>query len=223
MDKEQIRKVVIGYGADFCGFAPTYRFESTPIGFKPSDIIDSAKSVIVFGKRVPNSVFNSKTPVPYTKVNDIILEDLVNIGIKVSLKLEDNGIVALPIPSEPYEYWEPENKIGKAILSMKEAGFYAGLGGIGKNHLLTNKDFGNRILLNALIIDREYEGDDMQDNSFCNDSCSLCIDNCPSGAIGKDIVIQKKCRESSGVVNNKGYFLYICNECRKNCPAGLGY
>ncbi len=223
MNKEQIRKIVIDLGADICGFAPVNRFENTSEGFRPSDLIDNAKCVIVFGKRVPNSVFNSKSPVPYTKVNDAILEELVNIGIKASLVLEDNGIMGLPIPSEPYEYWEPENKKGKAILSLKEAGFYAGLGGIGKNNLLTNKEYGNRILLNAVIVDREYEADDLQESSFCTDSCTLCIDNCPSGAIGENSVVQKRCRESSGVVNIKGYFLYVCNECRKNCPAGLGY
>lgn len=223
MNKEQIRQTVIGLGADFCGFAPINRFENTTIGFRPSDIIDNARCVIVFGRRVPNSVFNSKSPVPYIKTNNTILEDLVNIGIKASIILEDNGIMGLPIPSEPYEYWEPENKKGKAILSLKEAGYYAGLGGIGKNNLLTNKRYGNRILLNAIIIDREYVGDKIDDNSFCKESCTLCVDNCPAKAITDDSVNQKGCREASEFVNKKGYFLYVCNECRKNCPVGLGF
>lgn len=223
MNKEEIRALILELGADLCGFSPVKRFEACLKGFHPCDILESAQSVIVFARRIPESVFIAKSPVPYTKVNDIVIDDLIKIGIQAALHLEDNGITALPIPSEPYEYWEEDNKKGKGILSLKEAGYLAGLGVIGKNSLLTNKTFGNRILLNALIIDQQFDGDEIDKTVFCMDSCRICIENCKTQAIEDNQVNQKKCREYSGYTNTKGYFLYVCNHCRMNCPFGRGY
>lgn len=57
--------------------------------------------------------------------------------MEVSLRLEKQGIGAVPIPSsDPYEHWEPERLHGRAILSLRHAGYLAGLGVLGKNTLL---------------------------------------------------------------------------------------
>lgn len=37
--KEQIREIVLSYGADLCGFADIDRFSNAPDGFHPANIL----------------------------------------------------------------------------------------------------------------------------------------------------------------------------------------
>lgn len=223
MEKEEIRKLILDCGADLCGFAPVERFTDVPNEFHPKSIFDKTETVVVFAKRVPESVFHSRSAVPYTKVNLLLLEELIRIGVNVAIKLQDWNILGLPIPSEPYEYWDAENKTGKGILDLKKAGCLAGLGIIGRNTLLTNKVYGNRILLNAILVDKKIIGDEILTGYSCKNTCMLCYNSCKSKAIAENGVNQKSCREHSSIVNKKGYFLYVCNTCRIVCPIGKGF
>jgi epoxyqueuosine reductase len=73
------------------------------------------------------------------------------LGIDIAIELDKEGIKPVPVPSDdPYEHWEPERSYGRAILSMRHAGYLAGLGVLGKNTLLINKDFGNMIQIGAI-------------------------------------------------------------------------
>ena len=57
------------------------------------------------------------------------------------------------IPSDdPFESWDPERQHGQAILSLRHAGYFAGLGQLGKNNLLINEKFGNMIQIGALLL-----------------------------------------------------------------------
>lgn len=221
--KKKIKKFAYKFGADICGIAPIDRFDGAPVGFHPLDIYTNTKSVVVFAKKIPEGVFHSKSPIPYTAINDIILEETIRISINLSVKLECmNNLVAVPVPTEPYEYWDEKKLEGRGILSLKHAGYLAGIGVIGKNTLLTNKDYGNRILLGAVLLNIELEGDQIANYKFCTESCQQCINSCPANAIDGQTVNQKLCRDKSKSTTKKGYSLYICNECRKVCPYGTG-
>ena len=70
--------------------------------------------------------------------------------------IESQGYKAIPIPSdEPYEYWDSENKHGRGILSLKHSAQACGIGCIGKNTLLINEKYGNRLYLGAVITNVE--------------------------------------------------------------------
>lgn len=220
---ENIKQIVFDLGAELCGIAPVERFDEAPKGFHPKDIFPDAKSVVVIAKCFPEGPFRTSSPVPYTAANDVLLNEVIRISCELCLQLErKETLIAVPVPSEPYEYWDENEKQGKGILSLKHAGHLAGLGSLGKNSLLTNPEHGNRLILGAVLLDIELEGDQVVDHQFCNDNCQLCIDSCPVGAIDGLSVNQKLCRGNSGLVTKKGYFLYVCNECRKVCPNGTG-
>ena len=219
-----VKNVAKNFGADLCGIAAVGRFKEAPEGFRPTDIYPDAKSVIVVAKKFPEGPFLSQSPIPYTVTNDIILQDVIRITCAISTRVEqEDGVIAVPVPSEPYEYWDEEKREGRGILSLRHAGYMAGLGVFGKNTLLTNDTFGNRIVLGAALLNIEIEPDDLADYDFCPPECQICIENCPAGALGGKTVIQKLCRARSQGHTKKGDYLYLCNNCRRLCPNGKGY
>jgi len=223
ISNKEVKEIASDLGADLCGVASVERFDGAPQGFHPEDIFPDTKSVIVIARRFPEGPFHSSSPVPYTAVSDSILNDVIRISCDLCIELERNdGLIAVPVPSEPYEYWDDDKKEGRGILSLKHAGLLVGLGSIGRNHLLVNEKYGNRIVLGAVLLNIELESDQVNDQRFCDDNCNLCIDSCPASAISEAGVNQKLCRGNSGYLNKKGYFLYVCNACRKVCPNGAG-
>jgi len=224
IDSNFVKNIAVELGADLCGIAPIERFSQAPEGFKPTDIYPDAKSVVVVAKRFPEGPFLSKSLIPYTVTNDIILSEVIQIICAFCVRLEqEDGVIAVAVPSEPYEYWDEVKNEGKGILSLRHAGYLAGLGVLGKNTLLTNAAFGNRIVLGAALLNVTVEPDDLVDYDFCSDDCQICIRSCPAGAIDGKRVNQKLCRVNSQGHTKKGDYLYICNNCRKLCPNGSGY
>ena len=61
----------------------------------------------------------------------------------------------------------------------------AGLGFIGKNHMLIHPELGNQILLGELITTLELGADKPLENQSCG-NCGKCIRACPTGALGHD-------------------------------------
>lgn len=223
INSNKIKEIVLTSGADICGIAGIERFKDAPPGFSPKDIFENAKSVIVFAKRLPDSVFNTKSTIPYSFVDDIAMKEIFRLTLSISVILEDHDISALPVPSEPYDYWDEDSMTGKGLLSLKHAAHFAGLGSIGRNSLLCNPHYGNLLKLGALVTDCELESDPIVDYDFCSDNCNLCIENCPSGALGGETVIQKNCRPNSEGSTTKGAPITVCYNCRKICPNRAGW
>jgi epoxyqueuosine reductase QueG len=218
MDSNYIKEIAYSLGADVCGIASIRRFDDAPKGFHPLDVYSETKSVIVFGKQFSKSLFEANTNVPYTFVKNKSVELLDNISIKLALTIDSEGYKAIPIPAdEPYEYWDTENRHGRGILSLKHLAQEAGIGCIGKNTLLVNKTYGNRLYLGAVISNVELTEDDLIDN-FCPENCNICIKACPQEALDGITINQKKCREKCAISTPGGGFIYSCNICRKVCP-----
>jgi len=223
MNSKTIKNITLKLGADLCGIASVERFQDAPSGFNPLDIYSNCKSVIVFAKRVPAGSLLTESCVPYTHVNNIVTQEVDIIGVELCLVLEDSGVETVPIPSDdPSEYWEIENQYAKGILSLRHAGYLAGLGVMGKNTLLINEKYGNMIQIGAILVDIKLESDPIADFTVCMENCSLCIDKCPQKALNGEKVNQKNCRILSSFVTERGFVLKKCNLCRIACPNVLG-
>ena len=219
----RIKYIAQELGADLCGIAPVDRFNNAPEGFKPTDIYSKAKSVIVFAKRLPIEILYAESPIPYTHVNSLMVNELDRLALQFSLRLQDMDIKNVMIPSDdPYEAWNQEKQHGQAILSMRHAGVCAGLGKLGKNNLLINAKYGNMIQLGAILTDCELAYDQPADYEVCLEGCSLCLKSCPQNALDGNTVLQIECRKLANYKNEKGYILKKCWTCRKVCPHSLG-
>jgi epoxyqueuosine reductase QueG len=224
MTSKMIKEKAAEFGVNLCGIASVDRFKNAPKGFSPLDLYPECKSVIVFAKRLPVGLFNSTSCVPYSHYNSLLPQEIDRISLKLAYYLEDMGYGAIPIPSDdPYEHWESERMYGRAILSMRHAAYLAGLGIMGKNTLVINEEYGNMIIIGAVLTNISLDADPIIDNTeLCPENCTLCIDSCPVDALDGITVNQQKCRPRSIVTNEKGYTLYKCNICREICPTGKG-
>ena len=221
--KEKLREIILDHGADVCGFASIERFQDAPAGFHPNDIWSDCKTVIVFGIALPEGVFRIKPNLIYGHFNYgscVPVDDIAFRTAKI-IEAQFNGI-AVPLPSDgPYEYWDSDNMEGRGLISMKHAAVYAGLGTLGKNTLLLNRQFGNRLTLGAVLTNLTLESDDCA-QPLCIEGCSLCLQNCPVNALNGSSAVQKACRMHTYGKNQRGYDTVECNICRRICPMHIG-
>jgi len=218
-----IKDLAYDLGADLCGIAPMNRFQNAPKGFHPRDVFPDARSVVVVAKRFLEGPFHSLGAIPYTVANDVILAEVTRIVVLLCSAIERRiGARAVPVPSEPYEYWDVERREGRGLLSLKHAGWLAGLGVLTRSSLLTSRDYGNRICLGAALLDIDLAGDRMARYGFDCEQCQACVNACPARALDGPTVNQSLCRSHSQSSTAKGYPLYVCNTCRKICPNGAG-
>lgn len=100
----------------------------------------------------------------------------------------------------------------------------SGLGFIGKNNMLINKNYGSYVFLGEVITDLELEADSPIDNK-CG-FCELCINACPTKAINKrqnnsnvclSYITQKKDIDDFWFSKLNGR-IFGCDSCQKICP-----
>jgi epoxyqueuosine reductase len=219
---ENLKVFARSTGADLVGVASVDRFEAAPKGHCPNDILPEARAVIVCAKRIPNGSLEGPAT-SYHHTMDILHAQLDQIACQVALFLEQEGGMAIPVPSdEPYYHWDAENLYGRGDISHKHAAQAAGLGRLGKNSLLITPEFGNRVHLVSVVTSRELVADEMIQKELCPNNCSLCVEACPAGAIGEgQQVNQRLCRETMILKLPKGTRIENCRECRKVCRVGV--
>jgi epoxyqueuosine reductase len=219
LTSEKIKSITLSLGADKCGIAGNDRFNEAPMGFRPSDVYSKCRSVMVFIKKMPSETILAENPVPYSHTAYLLYTALDQIGLNLCSKLEKYQVHGVPVPTDvPYLFWDAENHRGQGILSMRHAAYNAGLGILGRNTLLINREFGNMVYIGAILLDTEIEPDPVVTDFSCPLNCRLCIEACPVQALDGITVNQQLCREKSCIPHERGWDIYSCNTCRKICP-----
>jgi epoxyqueuosine reductase len=222
-DKECIKSLFAELGADLCGIAGIDRFIDAPAGFHPKDAYGDCKAVIVFGKKMPSACMLINPRLIYLTAMGECLRELDRIAFMASSALEKYGGMAIPLPSDsPYEFWNEDKAEGRGLISIKHAAELAGLGRLGKNTLLINREFGNLLMLGAVLTNLELSSDPIETEELCIHNCRLCIENCPQKALNGITIDQKRCRALIYGVNGKGFGVCNCNRCRTICPRAFG-
>ena len=221
--KNKMKKFALSKGADLVGIASVSRFDGAPDGHKPEDILPDAKTVIVLAKRIPNGVVMDGPATSYHNMMTTLYNQLDLIAHEMAIYIEQQGGVAIPVPSDdPYYDWNPDKVHGRGDLSHKHAAQAAGLGKLGKNSLLITPEFGNRVQLVSVVTNLNLEPDPLVEDELCPSKCIICIESCPVKAIANgQQVNQRVCRSHMFLKLPKGQIIYGCRECRKVCPVGI--
>lgn len=151
--------------------------------------------------------------------------------IKTSRKLckwlkEDLDIQATPLPY-PVE---------KGGIFLKDAAVLAGLGVIGKNNLLITPEYGPRIRLRALFLDREIQPTADAGFAPCEDCARPCHRSCPekafrSGQYDVALCEPEMQRNRTNLIKVEGADVGIdtscrvaqfCRVCELSCPVAVG-
>jgi epoxyqueuosine reductase len=219
MDKKrnyaQLKKFCLQQGADLFGVANIDKIKE---GFTLSqDLLANFDKAICLGIRLSESVLAEISYSPtrlyfhhYKTVNTL----LDHIALKVSNYIQKKAFLSLPIPASQILDWQNQ----KAHLSHKRIGYLAGLGWIGRNNLLVNKNLGSQFRLVTILTNMPLATDKPTKEDCKN--CRLCIKICPAGAI----------KESSSDFDHISCFerlkefqkqrlvdQYICGVCIKVC------
>lgn len=221
--EQAIKELVRNAGADVCGIAAISRFANAPEGFSPTDLYADCQSVITFGIAIPKGLTQVDSRLLYGHFNTNLCKQVDQIALSCAKAIEEDfKASAVPVPCDcPFEYWDDENLCGKGLLSMKHAAVQCGLGSLGKSTLLINEQYGNLLIIGALLTNLTLHSDPLIDD-LCQPNCSKCTDACPTHAIENGSVNQKKCRPFAFGKTTRGFDTVDCNICRTVCPLRYG-
>jgi len=186
---QEVRKLAREVGADLVGICSASRLQGAPKGHKPTDILSTARSVIVIAMRMLDSAVGTLPSPIYQCTSYVTLNAELNRAAYIIAKfLEDRGYAAVPIPATRDYAMDLTG-----TFSHRHAAVAAGLGEIGLNGLLLTPRYGPRVRLTSIITNAQLECDEPFEAKLCT-KCLKCVQECPVGALSEDGSIDKlKC------------------------------
>ena len=195
---------------------------------------------ISIGRRLDDSIIDGIKEAPtieYFHHYETINVELQISSEDIAFELNQIGIGAIAIKptistnSSEFDQYLPTLRYE---ISHKMVATRAGLGWIGKTDLFISKDFGARLRLTSILINKEVEPESKPiDKSRCG-KCNICVEKCPAQAAtgqlwdintDRDIFFDAfKCREKCSEFG-KGVLRIdkrICGICVSVCPIGRG-
>lgn len=198
-------------GADDVAVAPAARWDHSPpfdpetvqvyphTGYRPKELMPSARSVVMVALRLLDGVLdNTTTRCKNTGVQGnfgyVFLNRRLNdITYGLASWLEDCGHRAVPMGYNIGSRYDHEADADDSILSpaygmfsMKRAAILAGLGCKARNGLVATKRHGTRIRLGGLLTAAVLTPDPLQEGDPCPPGCRICMRVCPTGAISRE-------------------------------------
>ena len=216
-DSLAAKKIGIDAGASVVGVAASNDFQFAPDGFKPTDVLDSCRSVIVLGAPFTREAL-SLDPTEYTELRNAFLTKMTELAKVVSKRIaKESGHKTKAISASGGK--TVDGKMS-GYISLKHAAELAGIGVITRNYLLTSPEHGNLLWLSAVLTDIDLVPDEKLQCEFC-ENCNKCVEACPSGALSNPASFGRKECSKFFVIENKRLIIK-CYSCRSVCPYRFG-
>jgi len=204
-------QLAVELGADVVGMAPIERWDTPPpfdsknihvyphSGYKPTELMPTARSVIVLGMGqligvMESNISDAKTTYAYGNFGYVHPNRVMNaVCFKLARWLEKHSWRTLPLGSiigSRYNHKadKDESIISPlySVFSLKRSAVLAGVGRKARNGLVANPIFGTRIRFACLITAAPLEGNPPLEDDPCPPNCTICRDVCPMQAITPD-------------------------------------
>jgi len=168
------------------GIAGAASLQKEPLGYRPSDMLASAESILCFGIPVPRGTFKcgERSEWMYWRAANIYYRTIDAALTKTCSILEAKDEVAVPIYGcFPYDIKGKGDFWG--YLSLVRMGEATGIGKIGKNGLLFHSQYGPRLLLGGIVTTAALPKITWPetDEKGCPEDCFVCQERCPVKAI----------------------------------------
>jgi epoxyqueuosine reductase QueG len=204
------------------GIVSSDAFVDAPAAHHPNAVLSSAKSVIIFGLPHLKSTYDRPTAEPYAFIRNTLSDKINRISMSLAYTLEANDFDAIPIDAVGPT---TKDKTGRSrgIISLKHAAALAGLGTFGKNTLILNKTYGNRLWFGAIITSAPLTPILHDAETLCIEGCTRCIESCKAKALlpSKPFIHQGKCWAHAFDSSDERLQI-TCFECRRTCPVRFG-
>ena len=193
--------------------------------FNPATLLENAKSVIVVGLNYKSPEHNF-TPlpekVPTGKIASYACYEDYHLFIKKRLRQLIDSINSIAGQDTQFKICVDSIPLAERAFAVR-----AGLGFIGKNHMLINPKLGCQIFLGEIITNLKLTPDQPIIQNCSN--CKKCIEICPTGALRPDgqfdankcinyLTIEYKGEippDLAEIINGR---LFGCEECILACP-----
>ena len=209
---------------DLVGVTPSESFDHEPPGLCPSSLLTGAKSVIVLGSQLNDSIISNVTTddsaegisfqVLLTDHQDTVRRILSEIAYRVGRLLTRAG----------YRWRHVGDQLDKrdlsGTMSNKHAAILAGLGVWGRHSMVLTPQFGPRQYFCSVVTDAEIDGLPVATpHAHPCTGCGLCIRECPAHAISQPPA------DRPYAIDRFRCAMYMsgaggCNLCLARCPAG---
>ncbi|MDX2004364.1 MAG: SCP2 sterol-binding domain-containing protein [Meiothermus sp.] len=184
LEAEALRQLCLECGADDVGFVSLERPELAESRQEVLWTFPAARSVIVFVCRMNREPIRSPARSLANTEFHQVGDHVTQTSHLIARRLEELGVRAL---NEPVAFPMEADRFPKPwTLSLKPLAEAAGLGRMGIHRNVIHPQFGNFILLGAVVLDRPISCENQPlDYNPCLE-CKLCVAACPVGAIGPD-------------------------------------
>lgn len=185
----------------------------------PRAILPECKSILVLGSPYPAPKGNIKGG---NIASYALNQDYHDVLGKRLQQLVDaiEAWVGGPIPNRWY--------VDTGPILEKELAMRAGLGWIGKNTTLINREHGSYFLISEILLGLDIVTDLPVTDSFCG-SCTSCLDTCPTGALREPYTLDaNRCISYLTIEHREeiplelrplmGDWIFGCDICQVVCP-----
>lgn len=242
LDLLHIKKLADDAGFDLCGVAPCrhlaenearfrgwlarggqsslgYMERNAEKRFDPRLLVKGARTAVVCAVGYKNRASEGYPPAHRTKVASYACTADYHTTVRAMLMQVLDGLRAA------YPGLSGRAFVDTAPLAEKQLAVEAGLGWIGRQSLLVTPRLGSYVLLGELILTEEADTYDTPFSGSRCGTCRACIDNCPTGAVTEERMIDTgRCischtieKEPPGGIDLDGW-IFGCDGCQSCCP-----
>jgi len=191
----------------------------------PAKLLKNARSVICVGLNYTPPKIQKQPPestAPMGRVANYAQYEDYHLFIKKQLRKLVDFISFVAGPDHEFKICVDSVPLAERALAVR-----AGLGFIGKSHMLINPRLGPQIFLGDIITSLKLQTDEPISDNCPN--CNKCIEACPSGALRADgqfdankcisyLTIEYDGQVPAGLAESVGDRLFGCDECVLACP-----